>query len=515
MTQLEYHSSRVGRRANSLPLQFESPSMDEAANPDSKAARNRMPKVGIKVRPAKGGFDLLRWYSAVGLLAIGAVAVAFALIGTRFVASETLHRDAILTAQFIDSVMETESRHSNFEPRAVLAEFIDHRIDPEPHGFTKAQVAVARAEFYDHIGLLPDQLLANIYAPDHTIIWSTNRELVGKTHSDNEDLAEAFTSRSMVAKGHLERQHSKKEQEFVVEPSKLFIENYIPLRSKRGDVVAVVEIYKEPHDLLEIIARGERLVWISTFIAASLVYLVTFGIVRRGHRLLMHQQQQLVNAETMVTIGELSTTIAHSLRNPLASIRTSAELVMDDGTERTRKKATDIIAQVDRLSGWIKNLLHYSRPFAVHEEAVIIGSVVSEVVAGFQVQVADRNIQVSTQCPSYLPPVLGNHAMLVQAMSSVVSNAIEAIGDRPGGKIEIRAESNGAGRVTVVVSDNGIGMTREQLAKAFRPFVTTKQTGLGIGLSLVQQIMERFGAEVDLASEKDIGTDVFLHLRTA
>jgi signal transduction histidine kinase len=486
--------------------------MNRESESSSQALRGAMPRVRPARREIRGGFRLLRWYSLSSLVAMTGVAILFAVLGSRFMATETLQRDAVLTAQFIHSMVETESQHWGFAPKASLAEVLDPKVDPTPMGFSAAQVKAARAEFYDHIRLLPDELLANVYARDLTIVWSSNPALVGKTDKENASLREAFTSREMVARGHLERDHTKKEQSFLSEPKQMFIENYIPLRSVAGEVVAVVEVYKEPKDLLTIIERGERLVWAASAGAAVLVYLVTFGIVRRGHRLLMDQQQRLMENETLVAVGELSTAIAHSLRNPLAAIRSSAELAQDEDNPRTRKLAGDVIRQVDRMSRWIKDLLTYTRPQTVREEGVPLVPLVADVFGEFAPQCAQRGIELRNGLADGLPDVWGNRTMIAQVLQSVISNAIEAISGT--GSIRVSARQDG-NRLILLISDSGRGMTPAQLEMAFRPFATTKANGLGVGLALVRQIMERFGGMVELASQENVGTDVHLSFRVA
>lgn len=492
--------------------QVEQPIGEGAGNADRAATG----QVGNEPapRPAYATFNLLRWFSLSSFIAIAGVAIVFATGFTRFMATETMNRDAVLTAQFIHSMVETESEHARFLPRVSLAQLIDPRVDPALYGVRPQEVDPARRELLDHIRLLPDLLLATIYAPDRRVIWSTNPSLLGKVFTENHELEEAFSSHLMVARGHLERAHDKKEQQFMQEPHSVFVENYIPLRGLRGDVVAVVELYKEPQSLLETIERGERLIWVSSALAALAVYLASFGIVRRGQAMLMRQQRRLVETETLVAIGEMSTAVAHSLRNPLATIRSSAELALDDATPAVQKNARDIMNQVDRLSGWIKDLLLYSRPQAVPFEPVALAPLIRDALAGFGSQFEKCRIQVKAELADDLPAVSGNRSLLAQALQSVLSNAIEAMPE--GGVLSVRVAREREGRrLVVVISDTGKGMSPEQLALAFRPFQTSKRHGLGLGLPLVKQIMERFDGRVYLASREDVGTDVRLEFRVA
>jgi len=454
-------------------------------------------------------FNLLRWYSLASLAVVVPVALVFAVGFSRFIANETLQRDAILTAQFINSMAETESEHAKFRGGVVLAQLLDARVDPARFGVPAADVTMARREFYDHIRMLPDLLLANVYAPDLRIIWSSNSALIGKVDTTNVDLKEAFRSRALVAKAHLETAHEKAEQRFLSEPKSVFIENYIPLRDGRGDAVVVVEVYKEPASLLATMERGQRLVWTGSALAAIAVYLATFGVVRRGQLQLMKQQRRLVETETLVAIGEMSTAVAHSLRNPLATIRSSAELALDCGAEPVQKNARDIITQVDRLSSWIRDLLRYSRPQAAALETVDIGPLLREAVSGFATQIEKAGVRVAELPPAGVPRVSGDASLIAQVFQSVLSNAIEAM--PKGGELRLNVvEINSPRKVVVTISDTGQGMSAEQLATAFRPFHTSKRHGLGLGLSIVKRVMERLGGAVEIASQENVGTDVRL-----
>lgn len=459
-------------------------------------------------------FNLLRWYSLSSLVVVVAVAIVFAYGFTRFIARETLQRDAVLTAQFINSMSETETEHAGFRGGLVLPQLLDPRIDPVSLGIPVASVRNARSEFYDHIRLLPDLLLANVYASDMRIIWSTNPVLIGKVDADNDDLKEAFRSRVLVAIAHLETAHDKEEQRFLSEPKSVFIENYIPLRNGNGDVVLTVEVYKEPASLLATMTRADRLVWGASALAAAAVYLTGFGIVRRGQLLLLKQQRRLVETETLVAIGEMSTAVAHSLRNPLATIRSSAELALDTESEAVRKNARDIISQVDRMSGWVRDLLRYSRPQEPSLGKVDLPPLLRDAVAGFAQQIDKAGIRVNESMPEMVPPVAGDTSLLPQVFRSVLSNAVEAMPE--GGELRVLlVPDDGSGRVVVTISDSGQGMSPEQLAMAFRPFHTSKRQGLGLGLSLVKQVMERLGGSVEIASRENVGTDVRLVFQAA
>ena len=465
------------------------------------------------VRPGsrKQPFNLLRWFSLVSMAVIGTVAIALGAVSTRFVITESVQRDALLTSQFIQAIASAEVRHVSIPHVRTMGELLDPRQDRNFSDVDPLARAKARGEFLDHIEHLPDVILANIYAPDRTVIWSTNPSLMGTTIHSDSDLDQAFSSRIPVSASYHGVDQSRMEQKFVSAPQYIFIENYIPLFDADGDkVTAMVEIYKEPKDLIDRMERGLVLIWLATALGGGLIYLGLYWIVRRAANLLTTQQQQLITNETFVALGEMSSAVAHSLRNPLATIRSSAELALEFDTGAAHKNINDIIGQVDRMSKWVRELLQSLRPLSDEAERVNLVAALHDSLMAFEQQIAKGGINVVFE-PTQTPMVRSQQVQLSQILNSLVSNALEAM-DK-GGTLTVRLEPGDARSVSVVISDNGKGMNAEQRTMAFRPFFTTKQGGLGVGLVLVKRIMERFGGSVLLDSREGEGTCVRLSFK--
>jgi two-component system, NtrC family, sensor histidine kinase HydH len=357
-------------------------------------------------------------------------------------------------------------------------------------------------------------LLTNVYARDGRIVWSTNKTLVGNRVTDNIELEQAFASRVELTKRYDSPRAERDEQRFVIQPKKFYIENYVPLTNPKGEVVAVAEVYKEPGRLMAAIHRGRVLVWCTTIAGGLVVWLGLFSIVRRASKLLRHQERQLVEAESRVFIGDMATALAHSLRNPLASVRSSAELALMTDDSSVRKNAHDIITQVDFLSRWVRELLLYSRPITGEAEPVDLCAVLTGVMESFRTSFERANVKVTWKPdPGWRPLVEGNTSLVTQALHGVIANAIEAMPKGGDMRIELTQRESPPG-VELLVSDTGVGMSQQQLARAFRPFHTTKAQGLGVGLPMLKRAMERFGGYVTLSSIEQVGTQVRLHFRT-
>ncbi|MHC8314918.1 sensor histidine kinase [Pseudomonas sp. LB3P31] len=465
----------------------------------------------VRLGSRKQPFNLLRWFSLISLAVIGTVAIALGAVSTRFVITESVQRDALLTSQFIQAIASAEVRHVSIPHVRTMGELLDPRQDRNFPDVDPLARASARGEFLDHIEHLPDVILANIYAPDRTVIWSTNPSLMGTTIHADDDLDQAFHSRIPVSASYHDVDKNRMEQKFVTPPEYIFIENYIPLFDADGDkVTAMVEIYKEPKDLIDRMERGLILIWLATALGGGLIYLGLYWIVRRAANLLATQQKQLITNETFVALGEMSSAVAHSLRNPLATIRSSAELALEFDTGAAHKNINDIIGQVDRMSKWVRELLQSLRPLSDDAEPVNLVAALHDSLMAFEQQIAKGAINV-VFAPTETPMVLSQQVQLTQILNSLMSNALEAM--EKGGTLTIRLEPSDARSVSLIVSDNGKGMNAEQRTMAFRPFFTTKQGGLGVGLVLVKRIMERFGGSVKLESREGEGTCVRLTFR--
>ncbi|MDD1012658.1 sensor histidine kinase [Pseudomonas rubra] len=471
--------------------------------PDSQATR----------RPLRQ-FNLLRWFSLVSLLIIASVAGGLGYVSTRFVVTDSVERDAMLTAQFIQAMAQAEVRHSRIPPGTTMGELLDPRLDQHHPSVNPTLAESTRVEFLDHVEHLPDTLLANVYALDRTIVWSTNPELIGKKIEGDDDLDESFESKVAVSASYHKADEDREEQKFQREPQYLFIENYIPMFDSQGQkVLSMVEVYKEPQDLVRRIQRGYVLIWASTLLGGALIYFGLFWIVRRAASMLQTQQAQLVASETFVALGEMSSTVAHSLRNPLANIRSSAELAQDIASAPAQKNISDIISQVDRMSRWVRDLLVSLRPMNDDAEAVELVAAIDDTRHAYAQQLERHKVVVQVDTPE-AAWVISQPVLLTQILNSLFANALEAMPS--GGRLEVAVHTLEDGRqLQLTLSDTGKGMTQQQERMVFKPFFTTKQGGLGVGLVLVKRIMERFGGSVSLASREEEGTRVCLIFNVA
>ncbi len=439
-------------------------------------------------------FGLLRSFALVSFLSITATTAVSSFVLLRFLSDHLIERDAAVTRQFIQSIADIERLGLELKrPRALQTE----------EGF---------GEFFRHVGNMPDVVAAVVYSPDRQVIWSSDSSLIGQRFEENDELAQAL--KGDLVHEFVDRSDGGKEEHAQIFTAPVeFVENYLPIAdARRGEIIAVAEIYKVPRALFDALAEGRRLVWLTAAAGGLFLWLVLYWIVRRAADLISAQQSRLLESERYAAVGEMATAVAHGIRNPLASIRSSAELAVEaDSFDLTRDTAGDIIAEVDRLEKWVKDLLLGSRLEDTSIEHVRLDVLAREHLESLSRRLERNRVELALDLQP-VAPMRGDAPLLGQMLDSLLSNALEAMPG--GGTLTVRTAPVDDGRkVELVVSDTGIGIPREIAAQVFSPLVTSKRSGLGLGLALVKRIVERHDGDIDLSSEAGRGTTARLRFR--
>lgn len=444
-------------------------------------------------------FDLIRWFSVLGLAAITLVSIVTSVLLSRFLTDQMLQRDGALTMDTIQTIAQVES---------TVDFFVAGKFDPGNRNLR---------EFVQYLTSLHDVMRANVYATDGTAIWSTDAALIGRKYDRNPELDEALSGALSIESGVVgDVDRSKPEHVNLGKPGDHFVENYIPVRNPQtGAIMGVVELYRLPTALFATIRQGTLLIWLAGLGGGAFLYAVLFWIVRRADRLICAQQRRLVEAETLAVVGELAGSIAHGLRNPLSSIRSSAELAADLPPADVKEFATDIMQEVDRLERMVRQLLAYSQAPDAALGSVDAGSVLRQTLAGFTRDCERRSVVPSLAVAPDLPPVQADAALLEQLAASLLANALDAMPRGGALTVVARAGAKEDGGVEISIRDSGIGIPAELLEEIFKPFRTTKPKGLGMGLALARRIMRRFGGSIGIESAPGSGTTVRLRLRSA
>src|SRR6266849_2076650 len=233
---------------------------------------------------------------------------------------------------------------------------------------------------------------------------------------------------------------------------------------------------------------------------------------------LRQSRAQLVQSEKLASIGQMAAGVAHGLRNPLASLRAAAQLAQHrvEGVA-AREPLNAIIEQVDRLDHRIAHLLTFSRPAPFRPLRESVRTLVDGAVSGFAELLRQRRLDLAVAVPPTLREIRVDPMRLEQALTEIISNALDAMSG--GGRLEIAAQSQGgeggADGVLLEITDSGPGIAAEILPNLCEPFFTTRPEGTGLGLAIAKRYVEETGGRLDIASRVGHGTTVRIWLPVA
>lgn len=226
-------------------------------------------------------------------------------------------------------------------------------------------------------------------------------------------------------------------------------------------------------------------------------------------------QAALVQSEKLASIGEMAAAVAHGLRNPLASLRASAQLVLrHPASPAAGEQLQAIIEEVDRLDRRITHLLTFSRPAPYHPTPEQLGSVLGAVLPGFSERSRSQAVTITIEFPADLPDVPLDRMKLEQVFVELIGNALDAMPSGGSLLIRARAATDEGSRpgVRLTLTDTGRGIPAETLPSIGQPFFTTRPEGTGLGLATARRFVEQHGGRLDLSSALGAGTTVTIWL---
>lgn len=228
---------------------------------------------------------------------------------------------------------------------------------------------------------------------------------------------------------------------------------------------------------------------------------------------LREKQSQLVEAEKLAGIGKLAAGIAHEINNPLTSVLTFSNLMLEQcppGDPR-HDKLKLMVRETDRARTIVRQLLNFGRESVLKPEKINVNQPVTEIAESLAAQEAFKGIDLRMRLAGDLPQVYADPAQLGQVVLNILLNAIHAI--TPPGTIEVATRLAGR-NVEVVFTDSGKGIPEEHMRKIFDPFFSTKSAtkGTGLGLAVSYGIIKKHGGEIAVASTVGKGTTFTVRL---
>jgi two-component system, NtrC family, sensor histidine kinase HydH len=221
-------------------------------------------------------------------------------------------------------------------------------------------------------------------------------------------------------------------------------------------------------------------------------------------------QEEARRSERLAALGQMSAGLAHEIRNPLGVIKGSAEMLhqkLGESNPLATELAGYISSETNRLSALVTRFLDFARPLQMELEPQKITEVLERALHSVSLAQKDQNglVQVERQYEANLPMVPLDESLSEQAFVNLIQNAYDAMGSS-GGMLKLTAaRANGANSngVEVRIEDTGSGISPELREQIFNPFVTTKKTGVGLGLSIVSRIVDGHHGKIRVEDRVD------------
>ena len=224
-------------------------------------------------------------------------------------------------------------------------------------------------------------------------------------------------------------------------------------------------------------------------------------------------------AERLAAWGDVARRVAHEIKNPLFPIRLSIENLQrayrgknsqSTAFEEIFGQCTDtVIEEVERLERMVDEFHQFARMPHPERRLSDLNQIVQNVVNLYAESV--ENIQMGAHLAPNLPPLSLDSEQITQALGNLIKNGIEAMPNKGTLSVSTQLIAD-EGKVRIEIQDTGIGMSPETLAQVFAPYYTTKDTGTGLGMAIVQRIITDHDGEIFIESEAGVGTTVWIEL---
>ena len=221
----------------------------------------------------------------------------------------------------------------------------------------------------------------------------------------------------------------------------------------------------------------------------------------------LRREKVVMQTEKQASIDELSSTIAHEIRNPIAAAKSLVQQMGENPTSVENVEYVKVaLDELDRVERRISHLLRFAKEEDYHFDRVNLASVVDSALTQLRAKLDAAKVSVAR---NYIggPTIQADKEKLQQVFANVLDNAIDALESvAEGRRIDLFIE-NGGRRAVVRLRDNGCGIPPEKVDRIFNPFFTTKEKGTGLGMAISRKIVEAHAGSIDVVSEPGRGTE--------
>ncbi len=362
--------------------------------------------------------------------------------------------------------------------------------------------------------------MVNIYDRSNTISYSLDKDVVGRKNAGGTHFQSALNGQRNTQ---LE-QRGGFMQLLIGIPEESRIVTYAPLRAEKplsripGPVLGVVELVQDMSLEYKAIFRTQIRVILTSSAVMLLLFLFLLLVVRRGEAIMEHRarerirlEEQLARAKHLSSLGEMTATISHEIRNPLGIIKSSAELLKKkmDKLERNSALPEIIVEEAARLNDIITDFLNFARPPQPDFRRAKIEDIITKNLQYLEPELVRRQIRVVRNIEGPLPVIAVDADMLYQAFLNLFLNALQAMDAEGRLTITIKVVDQ---QLHISIVDSGPGIDSAIIDKIWDPFFTNKEKGTGLGLGIVQNIIEAHNGTIRLENAASAGARVQIAL---
>ena len=234
--------------------------------------------------------------------------------------------------------------------------------------------------------------------------------------------------------------------------------------------------------------------------------------LKKAYKELTMVQDKLVQSKKLAAIGQMAASVSHEIKNPLSGIKLST-YYLTTKIKKFSPKITTTIKNIEKeiayISKIITNILNYSQLIKLELKLADINEIIEETISTFKQRNLFKNIKVVKEFDLSIPKFLIDRTRFNQVISNLILNACQAMSDKGSLVVKTGISNN---KVKVEIIDNGVGIEKNNLNKIFEPFFTTKHRGIGLGLSIVREIVNSHQGSIKIESKLGKGSKFVINL---
>ena len=420
----------------------------------------------------------------------------------------------------------------------LLADYLNNQIYRRftlPTVSIFGRVALRNPEQYRQLDLIIKSIIQGlhvedlrIYSDDYTITYSINDSELGRTEAPPHSVDAAAASNNPIFDLDAAIPYWQAFFRFSLEPNTFRLRTTSPLRiegspnapsSDAQPIMGVLEFSQDVTGDIESAIHFQQLILAVTLLGSGMLMGLLLLLVRRAERALavrMAEEQRLLlelhQHEKLAGMGRVVASIAHEIRNPLGIISSSAELLIKRAAKTdpvTNRILQAIYDEARRLSRTVSDFLDYARPKQLKREPADVNAIIAQALAFLGPDFSDRDIGVVRAGELDAPLwVMGDKDLLYRAFYNIMSNAVQAMGSSGTLSIHINRTRDPEPTIHLLFHDTGLGFPEENMNQLLDPFFTTKEGGTGLGLPIVNSIINSHGGTLALKNSPDGGAQV-------